>query len=226
MFKDYWRHCSCIHCFVGAFESLWSYMQTDATLLANNSQHCLRLHVAWKSQLNAGFLKWTMLLERTNLHKTVFQDLRYFGNLVPRLGLGGNLDLNKRFDAWGKFLTMNSRWWSAGFDTFWSASRWGIWPSKLPTYPGIWSDSQGSARGHGQFCYWLVHYVCDPTQANRELKAWFPYDRYDLYARPDCCDRWEKSSAIAAIIAIIWKPDFSEFAATTIAEIEPPFHVV
>ena len=36
----------------------------------------------------------------------------------------------------------------------------------------------------------------------------------------------KKSSAIAAIIAIIWKPDFSEFAATTIAEIEPPFHVV
>ena len=36
----------------------------------------------------------------------------------------------------------------------------------------------------------------------------------------------KKSSAIAAIIAIIWKPDFSEIAATTIAEIEPPFHVV
>ena len=29
-----------------------------------------------------------------------------------------------------------------------------------------------------------------------------------------------------AIIAIIWKPDFSEFEATTIAEIEPPFHIV
>ena len=80
-----------------------------ATLLANNSQHCVRLHVAWKSPLNVGFLKWTMLLEWTNLRKTVFQDLRYFGNLVPRLCLGGNLDLNKRFDAWGKFLTMNSR---------------------------------------------------------------------------------------------------------------------
>ena len=37
-----------------------------------------------------------------------------------------------------KVLTMNSRWWNAGFDTFWSASRWGIWPSKLPTYPRIW----------------------------------------------------------------------------------------
>ena len=36
----------------------------------------------------------------------------------------------------------------------------------------------------------------------------------------------KKSSAIAVIIAIIRKPDFSEFAATTIAEIEPPFHVV
>ena len=36
----------------------------------------------------------------------------------------------------------------------------------------------------------------------------------------------KKRSAIAAIIAIIWKPDFSEIAATTIAEIEPPFHIV
>ena len=36
----------------------------------------------------------------------------------------------------------------------------------------------------------------------------------------------KKSSAIAAIIAIIWKPDFSEIAATTIAEIEPLFHIV
>ena len=36
----------------------------------------------------------------------------------------------------------------------------------------------------------------------------------------------KKSSAIAAMIAIIWKPAFSEFAATTIAEIEPPFDVV
>ena len=36
-FNDYWRHCSYIHCFVGVFESLWSYVQTDATLL---EQHC------------------------------------------------------------------------------------------------------------------------------------------------------------------------------------------
>ena len=36
----------------------------------------------------------------------------------------------------------------------------------------------------------------------------------------------KQNSAIAAIIAIIWKPDFSEFAATTIAEIEPPFYIV
>ena len=41
-FKDYWRHCSYIHCFVGVFESLWSYVQTDETLLANNSQICGR----------------------------------------------------------------------------------------------------------------------------------------------------------------------------------------
>ena len=106
-----------------------------ATLLANNSQHCVRLHVAWKSQLNAGCLKWTMLSERTNLRKTVFKHLRYFGNLVPRLCLGGNLDLNKRLDAWGKFFDHEKslmEW--GGFDTFWSASRWAIWPSKLPTY--------------------------------------------------------------------------------------------
>ena len=174
-----------------------------------------------------------MLLERTNLRKTVFLDLRYFGKLVPRLCLGGNLDLNKRFDAWGKFLIKESRWWSGGFDTFWSASRWAIWPSKLPTCRGIWpkpfkkkSDSQGSTRGHGQFCYWLVHYVCDLTQTNRELKAWFPYARYDRYARSDCCDRWEKKVQLSRIIAIIWKPDFSEFVATTIAELEPAFHVV
>ena len=36
----------------------------------------------------------------------------------------------------------------------------------------------------------------------------------------------KKSSAIAAIIAIIWKPDVLEIASTTIAEIELPFHVV
>ena len=67
--------------------SIWEPMKlrangrniVGATLLANNSQHCVRLHVVWKSQLNAGFLKWTMLLEWTNLRKTVFLDLRYFG---------------------------------------------------------------------------------------------------------------------------------------------------
>ena len=25
-----------------------------------------------------------------------------------------------------------------GYDAFWSASRWGIWPSKMPTYRGTW----------------------------------------------------------------------------------------
>ena len=50
-----------------------------ATLLANNSQHCVRLHRAWKSPLNVGFLKWTMLLEWTNLRKRVFLDLGHFG---------------------------------------------------------------------------------------------------------------------------------------------------
>ena len=32
-----------------------------------------------------------------------------------------------------KYLTVGG-----GFDAFWSASRWGIWPSKFPTYRGIW----------------------------------------------------------------------------------------
>ena len=36
----------------------------------------------------------------------------------------------------------------------------------------------------------------------------------------------KKSSPIAAIIAIIWKPDVSAIAATTIAEIDAPFHIV
>ena len=36
----------------------------------------------------------------------------------------------------GKFL--NSRWWVGVFDAFWRVSWWGIWLSKLPTYPGIW----------------------------------------------------------------------------------------
>ena len=36
----------------------------------------------------------------------------------------------------------------------------------------------------------------------------------------------KKNFSYRRIIAIIWKPDFSEIAATTIAEIEPPFHIV
>ena len=81
-FKDYWRHCSYIHCFVGAFESLSSYVQTTqhcrSNIVGQRSQHCVR-KVAWKSPLRVGFLTWTMLLERKNLRKTVFLDLRYFG---------------------------------------------------------------------------------------------------------------------------------------------------
>ena len=45
-------HCSYIRCFVGAFDSLWK---------------------------SPRFLEWTILLEWTNLCKTAFQDLRYFG---------------------------------------------------------------------------------------------------------------------------------------------------
>ena len=45
-------HCSYIRCSVGAFDSLWK---------------------------SPGFLKWTILLEWTNLCKTAFQDFRYFG---------------------------------------------------------------------------------------------------------------------------------------------------
>lgn len=44
-------HCSYIHCFVGAFDSLWK---------------------------SPGFLEWTILLEWTNLFKTAFQDLKIF----------------------------------------------------------------------------------------------------------------------------------------------------
>ena len=86
------------------------------------------------------------------------------------------------------------------FDTFSSASQWGIWPSKPPTFQGIWPKPfkkrqipRGLRGGMGSFVIdWLVHYVCDLTQAHRELKAWFPYDRYDRYDRSDCCDRWKK----------------------------------
>ena len=67
--------------------SIWEPMKlrangrniVGATLLANNSQYCVRLRVVWKSPLNVGFLKWTVLLEWTNLRETVFLDLRYFG---------------------------------------------------------------------------------------------------------------------------------------------------
>ena len=67
--------------------SIWEPMKlrangrniVGATLLANNSQYCVRLRVVWKRPLNVGFLKWTVLLEWTNLRETVFLDLRYFG---------------------------------------------------------------------------------------------------------------------------------------------------
>ena len=178
-------------------ESFWSYVQTDATLLANNSQHCVRLHVAWKSPLNVGFLKWTMLLEWTNLRKTVFLALRYFGCV------GGNLDLNKWFDAWGKFF----RWWSAGFDTFWSGSRWGIWPSKLPTYPGIWPKPfkksqipRGLRGGMGSFI--IDWYIMSATwrRLTESLKPGF----HMIATKAAIAEK--KRLAIAAII---WKPDFS-----------------
>ena len=40
--------------------------------------------------------------------------------------MGKIFDHEKSLMEWGEF------------DTFWSASRWTIWPSKLPTYRGIW----------------------------------------------------------------------------------------
>ena len=53
-------HCSYIRCFVGAFDSLWK---------------------------SPRFLEWTILLEWTNLCKTAFQDLRYFGWFIGTLTL-------------------------------------------------------------------------------------------------------------------------------------------
>ena len=55
-------------------------------------------------------------------------------------------------------MIMESRLWSGGFDSFWRASRWGIWQSKLPTYRGIWPKPskknqipKGLRRGMGSF---------------------------------------------------------------------------
>ena len=81
-----------------------------------------------KNPLNVVLQKCTISLKWTNLWKTAFRDLiRYLGS-VSRM-------------VWrmGKFL--NSCWWVGVFDTLWSASAswWGIRPSKLPTYPGIWT---------------------------------------------------------------------------------------
>ena len=74
-------HCSYIRCFVGAFDSLWK---------------------------SPRFLEWTILLEWTNLCKTAFQDLRYFGCVY-----------------WDTYTSIN------GFDEWeicWIvAAGWGIW---------------------------------------------------------------------------------------------------
>ena len=59
--------CSYIHCFVGAFESLW------------------------KSLLNVGCLEWTTLWKWRNRRKTAFRDLRW----VFRLCLVRYLNLNE-----------------------------------------------------------------------------------------------------------------------------------
>ena len=117
-----------------------------------------------------------------------------------------------------------------GFDIFWRASRWGIWPSKLPTYRGIWPKPskknqipKGLRRGMGSFV--IDWYIMSATwrRLTGSLKPVF--DMITTIATIAAIAE-KQNSAIAAIIAIIWKPDFSEFAATTIAEIEPPFHVV
>ena len=42
--------------------------------------------------------------------------------------------------VWRMGKCLNSSWWVGVFDAFWSASWWGIRPSKLPTYPGIWPN--------------------------------------------------------------------------------------
>ena len=52
-----------------------------------------------------------------------------------------------------------------GFDAFWCASRWGIWPCILPTYWGIWLKKFKNVlkmpRGDGQFWDWLVHNITE-----------------------------------------------------------------
>lgn len=57
------------------------------------------------------------------------------------------------------------------------------------------SESEGKISCHSR----LLEF---PKKRQTITKAWFPYDRYD---------RWEKKgSAIAAIIAILWKPPSSD----------------
>ena len=63
-----------LHCFVGAFESLW------------------------KSPSNVGSLEWPILWKWRNLRKTAFLDLREFPFCLLRY-----LTLNKRFDKWENF---------------------------------------------------------------------------------------------------------------------------
>ena len=67
--------CSYIHCFVGAFESLW------------------------KSPSNVGSLEWPIVWKWRNLRKTAFLDLREFRFCLVRY-----LTLNKQFDKWKLFL--------------------------------------------------------------------------------------------------------------------------
>ena len=84
----------------------------------------------------------------------------------------------------GKFL--NSRWWVGVFDAFWRVSWWGIRPSKLPTYPGIWPNFSKKSNAwrlawgkHGLFWsrssqnadYRLLQTIVFTTQSERDKNS-------------------------------------------------------
>ena len=73
--------CSYIHCFVGAFESLW------------------------KSPSNVGSLEWPIVWKWRNLRKTAFLDLREFRFCLVRY-----LTLNKQFHKWKNFWIIACGW--------------------------------------------------------------------------------------------------------------------
>ena len=75
-----------------------------------------------KNLLKVGFLEWN---EQTYLRQ--LSETLYISVVFSRL-----FAFEKKGRRMRKYL--NSRWWVGGFAAFWSASQWGIWPSKLQTY--------------------------------------------------------------------------------------------